>query len=119
MAYNFLAKSQKNWMKKILHYKNDRKHSSSSGKKYFIKRKTKKELSLNHKLWFSNKNIFAIRFRRRWKFQTMNSVRSNSLSLKYQGFPPLVCQDKRIGKFEFVAKTQFLYSFQASIYSMS
>ena len=38
----------------------------------------------------------------------MNSVRSNSLSLKYQGFPPLGCQDKRIGKFEFVAKTQFL-----------
>ena len=39
----------------------------------------------------------------------MNYVRSNSLSLKYQRFPPLGCQDIRIGKFEFVAKTQFLY----------
>jgi len=29
----------------------------------------------------------------------MNYVRSNSLSLKYQGFPPLGCQVKRIGKF--------------------
>ena len=42
----------------------------------------------------------------------MNSARSNSLSLKYQGFPPLGCQDGcqdiRIRKFEFVAKTQFL-----------
>ena len=38
----------------------------------------------------------------------MNSVRSNNLSLKYQGFPPLGCQDIRIRKFEFVAKTQFL-----------
>ena len=39
----------------------------------------------------------------------MNSVRSNSLSLKYQGFPPLGWQDIRIRKFEFVAKTQFRY----------
>jgi len=29
--------------------------------------------------------------------------------LKYQGFTPLGCQDIRIRKFEFVAKTQFLY----------
>ena len=34
----------------------------------------------------------------------MNSVRSNSLSLKYQGFPPLGCQDIRHGKFEFCGK---------------
>ena len=40
----------------------------------------------------------------------MNFGRSNSLSLKYQGFPPLGCQDIRIRKFEFVAKTQFLCS---------
>ena len=39
----------------------------------------------------------------------MNHVRSNSLSLKYQGFPPSDCQDIGIIKFEFVAKTQFLY----------
>ena len=41
----------------------------------------------------------------------MNSVRSNSLSLKNQGFPPLGCQDIRIRKFEFVAKTQVLNVF--------
>ena len=39
----------------------------------------------------------------------MNYVRSNSLSLKYQGLPPSGCQDIGINKFEFVAKTQFLY----------
>ena len=61
-----------------------------------------------HKLAFSNTSIFSTQFRRRYIFQTMNSVRSNSLSLKYQGFPPLGCQDIRIRKFEFVAKTQFL-----------
>ena len=41
-------------------------------------------------------------------FQTMNSVRSNNLSLKYQilsGF-----KDKEIRKLELVAKTQFLRS---------
>ena len=38
----------------------------------------------------------------------MASVRLNSPSLKYQRFPPLGCQDIRIRKFEFVAKTQFL-----------
>ena len=43
------------------------------------------------------------------KLKTMNSVRSNSLSLKYQGFSPSGCQDIGIRKFEFVAKTQFLY----------
>ena len=34
----------------------------------------------------------------------MNYVRSNSLSLKYQGFPPSDIQDIGIRKFEFVAK---------------
>jgi len=38
----------------------------------------------------------------------MNSFRSNSLSLKYQGFPPSGCKDIKIRKYEFVAKTQFL-----------
>ena len=38
----------------------------------------------------------------------MNHVRPNSLSLKYQGFPPSDSQDIGIRKFEFVAKTQFL-----------
>ena len=39
----------------------------------------------------------------------MNYVRSNNLSLKYQGFPPSDSQDIGIRKFEFVAKSQFLY----------
>ena len=38
----------------------------------------------------------------------MNSVRSNSLSLKFQGFPTSGCQDIRSRKFKFGAKTQFL-----------
>ena len=38
----------------------------------------------------------------------MNYVRSNSLSLKYQGFPPSDSQDIGIRKFEFVTKSQFL-----------
>ena len=49
-----------------------------------------KELSLCHKLWLSNPNIFAIQFRRPYIFQPMTSVRSNSLSLKYQRFRPSV-----------------------------
>ena len=49
----------------------------------------------------------------------MNSVRSNSLSLKYQGFPPLGCQDIRIRKFEFVAKTRFLYNRRPETFQVS
>ena len=40
--------------------------------------------------------------------KTMNSVRSNHLSLKYQRFTPSGYKDIGIRKFEFVAKTQFL-----------
>ena len=39
--------------------------------------------------------------------QTVNSVRSNNLSLKYQRFKSSDCEDIEIKKFEFVAKTQF------------
>ena len=39
---------------------------------------------------------------------TMNSVRSNNVSLKYQRPTPSGCKDIGIRKFEFVAKTQFL-----------
>ena len=38
----------------------------------------------------------------------MNSVRSNSLSLKYKWFTLSGCKGKRIKKFEFVAKAQIL-----------
>ena len=41
-------------------------------------------------------------------FQTINSARANNLSLKYLRFPPSGSIDIGIGKFEFVAKTQFL-----------
>ena len=41
-------------------------------------------------------------------FQTVNSVRSNNLSLKYQRFKPSDCEHIEIRKFELVAKTQFL-----------
>ena len=45
-------------------------------------------------------------------FQTMNGVRSNNLSLEYQGFTaPVVCKEKGIRTNEFVAKTQFLWVF--------
>ena len=39
----------------------------------------------------------------------MNSVRSKSLSLKYHRFTASGCKDIEIRKFEFVAKTQFLW----------
>ena len=39
----------------------------------------------------------------------MTPVISSNLSLKYQSFKPLSCKDIGIIKFEFVAKTQFLY----------
>ena len=43
-----------------------------------------KELSLCHKLWFSNPYIFGTKFCRPWISQTMNSFGSNNLILKYQ-----------------------------------
>ena len=42
------------------------------------------------------------------KFQTMTSVRSNNISLKYQRFTTLGLKDIGIIKSEFVAKTQFV-----------
>jgi len=41
-------------------------------------------------------------------FQTMNSVRSNNISLKYQRFTTLDSKDILMIKSEFVAKTRFL-----------
>ena len=68
-----------------------------------------KELSLCHKLWFSNSYIFAVQCYRHFTFQTMTSVRSNNISLKYQRFTTLGSKDMGIRKTEFVARTQFLY----------
>ena len=39
----------------------------------------------------------------------MKYVRSNNVSLQYQRFILLGCKDIRVRKFEFMAKTQFLY----------
>ena len=39
----------------------------------------------------------------------MNSDRSNNLSLKYQRLETSGCKNIGVRKFEFVAKTQFLY----------
>ena len=61
-----------------------------------------------HKPWFSNSYIFATQCWWPWIFQTLKSVRSKNLSLKYQESSPQGCQDIGINKFEFVAKTQFL-----------
>ena len=58
-----------------------------------------KELSLCHKLRFDNTYIFATQCRRLKIFKTMNSVSSNNLSLKYQGFTPSDSKDIGIKKF--------------------
>ena len=66
-------------------------------------------MRLCHKLWFSNPNIFTTQCRKPEIFQTMNFVRSNNQSLKFQKFTSTGCKDIRIITFEFVAKTQFVY----------
>ena len=53
-----------------------------------------------HKLWFLIP-IFATHL----IFQTINSVRSNVLSLIYQRFTKSGCKDEGIRNFDFVAKT--------------
>ena len=71
-------------------------------------KKSKKNLSLRHKLKSSNPYIFAAcRWYKSLIFQTLNSVGSKSLNLKYKRFTPLGCKDIEIGVFEFVAKTLF------------
>ena len=75
-----------------------------------------KELSLWHKLWFYNLYNFATQCRRPKIFQTMNSVRSDNLSLKYQRFILSGCQDIGVRKFEFVAKTHFLWPYTNTMY---
>ena len=51
-----------------------------------------------------NTSIFATQCRRPSIFLSINSVRSNNLSLKYQRFTPRGCKDKGNGIFKFVAK---------------
>ena len=52
-----------------------------------------KELSFCHKFKFLNPYIFAAQCRTHLKFQTINYVRSNSLSLNYQKFAPSYCKE--------------------------
>ena len=54
-----------------------------------------KELSFCHKLKFSNLYIFATKCRRPLIFQTVISVRSYNISLKYQRFTPFCCIEMR------------------------
>ena len=61
-----------------------------------------KETEFLRQALISNPNISAT------QCQTINSVRSNNLSLKYQRFTRSGGEDIGIRKFEFVAKTQFL-----------
>ncbi len=72
--------------------------------------KNSEECNLCHKLWLSNSYIFAIQCRRPCIFQTMISVGSNNLSLKYKKFTWFDIKDIGIRKLEFVAMTQFLCS---------
>ena len=65
-------------------------------------------MSLCNNQWFFNPYTFETQFLKPTIFQTINSVWSNILSLKYQRVAPSDGKDIRIRKFEFVAKTQFL-----------
>ena len=67
-----------------------------------------KELSFCHKFKYSYPYILATQCHRPQIFQTISSVRSNNLSLKFQRFTPTGCRDIEMRKFEFAAKTQFL-----------
>ena len=55
-------------------------------------------------------NVIDLRY-----FQTMNSVGSNNLSLKYQRFTTSSSEDIEVLIFDFVPKTQFLYTFYLKI----
>ena len=69
-----------------------------------------KELSLCHKLWFSNPNIFGTQCRKPLIFQTYIFWSNKSHSFKFQRFTTLESKDIGIRKSEFVAKSQFLYT---------
>ena len=57
---------------------------------------------------FATNSDFATHYLRSLVFYTINSARTNNLSLKYQRFAPSDGKNIRIGKFEFVTTTQFL-----------
>ena len=49
----------------------------------------------------------------------MHSVRSTNLSLKFLRFTPPGCKDIKIRTFQFVAKTQFLWSLSTKILNIN
>ena len=73
-------------------------------KYYVFFTKQTKELSFCLKLKYYYLYILATQCRRLQIFQTIISVRSNNLSLKYQRVKPTGCRDIEIRKFEVVAK---------------
>ena len=70
----------------------------------------KKELSLCHKLHYSNPNIFRIGYCKPFIFQTQTIWSNRFNSLKYLKFTTFGSKDIVIRKSEFVAKTQFLWN---------
>ena len=73
-----------------------------SNQVYITRHLSKKELSSCKKLLFLNFYICATRCCRPLIIQTMNSVESNSLSLKYQRSTSSSCKDIGIRKVKFV-----------------
>ena len=61
-----------------------------------------------HKFSVSNPFTFTTQCHIPLECQTMNSVRLNDPSLKYQRFAPSGCKDMKIRKLEFVTKIQVL-----------
>ena len=72
------------------------------------KKNSTKELSFCTNSDFRTPISFATLCHRPLIFQTMNYVRSNSQSLKYQRFTPSYYTDRGVRKFEFPAKSHFL-----------
>ena len=65
-------------------------------------------MTLCHKLWFSNPNIFGTQCRKPLINQTYIFWSNKSHSLKFQRFTTLESKDIGIRKAEFVALSQFL-----------
>ena len=80
-------------------------HNKNYCKKY------SNELTLCHKLWFSNPNIFGTQCRKPLIFRTYIFWFNKSHSLKFQRFTTSESNDIWIRKSEFVAKSLFLSDF--------
>ena len=74
-----------------------------------------KEMSFFNKFLFFNAYILATQCRKPLIFQTINSVRSNCLSLKYQRFAPSGRQDIEIIQVDFFGKNSLFLLFLTAI----